>query len=205
MNRFAARLNLVVALPAEAKALKRILQLQRLESQPNHPVYAANGVALVMTGPGLQAAQQGVRYLQQCNVSPHAGWLNIGIAGHADLPLGEAIIASRVIGPEPGRSRDLQPLVWPGCRPLPVCTVTSPQTVYPAAWAYEMEAAGFVAAALEAAAPPDIQVLKIVSDNRHHPTRAISARMVEELLLQQASLIRQIVERMQDHVTATSP
>jgi len=205
VKRCEARLNLVAALPAEAKALTRILHLQRLESERYLPVYVANGIALVVTGPGLQAAQTGVRYLQQITVSRRVGWLNVGISGHADLPLGEALIASRVIGPEPAYTRDLQPLACPGCSTLPVCTVTSPQTDYPDSRAYEMEAAGFVHAALESTLPDRIQVLKIVSDNRQHPTRAISARMVKELILQQASLIRQLVERMQDHVTATSP
>jgi hypothetical protein len=205
MNRLEASLNVVVALPAEAKALNRILQLQRLEADRDFPLYAGNGVVLIVAGPGLQAIQTGVRYLQRRNVSACAGWLNIGIAGHADLPLGQAVIASRVIGPEPGFSRELQHLSCPGCRSLPVCTVTTPETGYPHDWAYEMEAAGFVNAALESAPLGSIQVVKFVSDTRQHSTRAINAKMVKQLLLQQASLIRQIIERMQDHVTTSSP
>jgi hypothetical protein len=194
-----ARINLVVALPAEAKAINQILKLQRVQPEQGLPLYTGDGMALVVSGPGMQAVKTGVRQLQQCNARDRSGWLNIGIAGHTDLPLGQTVIASRVIGPEPGYDRDLQPLSCAGCRALPVCTVSRPMTDYPEVWAYDMEAAGFVASAEETTTLSRIQVLKVISDNRHHSIERINARMVKELFLPHASLIKRLVQRMQTY------
>jgi len=192
------RLNLVLALPAEARAVNRILDLQRVQPDPGLPVYAGDGISLVVTGPGLAAVRRGVRFLQRVQESTGSGWLNIGIAGHPDLPLGQALIASRVIGPQAGQDYRLSPLAGTACRPVPVCTVNRPENDYPKPWAYDMEAAGFVAAALESTPPAGIQVLKIVSDNRRRPSGMVNGRMAVELILQHAALIRQIVERMKN-------
>jgi hypothetical protein len=205
VNRLAARLNLVAALPAEAKVLNQILKLQRIQPDRELPLYANAGVALVISGPGMQAAMRGVRFLRQRNAMARASWLNIGIAGHADLSLGQAVMASRVIGPQPGHDWELQPLASPGCRSLPVCTTDEPVTDYPSAWAYDMEAAGFVTTAQQAAPLNRIQVLKVISDNRHHPTGEINAKMIKELLQMHTSLIRQLVHRMQAYVPTPTP
>ena len=205
MTRHESRLNLVVALSAEAKAINRILDLQRVMSDSGFSLYTRDDVSLIVTGPGMEAVQMGVGYLQQRNKTARPDWLNIGIAGHADLPLGQAVTASRVIGPTPGYCRDLHPLALPRCLSMPICTVPQPETDYPKPWAYDMEAAGFVAAALETSPLSRIQVLKIISDNRRHPSRSINAKMVKALLMQHAELIRQLVVRMNDHALTSNP
>jgi hypothetical protein len=115
-------------------------------------------------------------------------------------------MASQVVDTCHGRHWDLQPLPCPDCRQLPVHTVTTAVSDYPDAAAYDMEAAGFIATALKFAPLAKLQVLKIISDNRAHPSQAISARMVTDLLLQQATLIRQLINRMRyDHDPLSTP
>jgi hypothetical protein len=125
--------------------------------------------------------------------------MNIGIGGHAELPLGRVVIASRVNDAQQRRSWDLPVLSCPECTRGQVRTVSAAVTGYPDLQVYDMEAAGFVAAALEFAALEQIQVVKIISDNRSNPTQAINAKMVKNLIWQQARLIRQLVNRMQRH------
>ncbi len=192
-----ARLNLAVALPAEARAINQLLGLHRVQPDRGAPLYAGHEIALVMTGQGLDAMQAGVRHLQGRNGTPYAGWMNIGIAGHAELPLGRVIMASRVIDPQHQRSWELPTLPCPDCTRGQVQTVAAAVTDYPDMWVYDMEAAGFVATALEFAPLERIRVVKIISDNRSNPTRAINAKMVRDLMQQQSSLIRQLVNRMQ--------
>lgn len=194
-----ARLNLVVALPAEAKAINQMLGLHRVQPDQGAPLYAGNEIALVMTGPGMDAMQAGVRYLHGRNTAKHAAWMNIGIGGHAELPLGRVVIASRVNDAQHQRSWELLALPCPECTLGQVQTVSAAVTDYPDLQVYDMEAAGFVAAALEFVPLAQIQVVKIISDNRSNPTRAINAKMVKNLIWQQARLIRQLVNRMQRH------
>jgi hypothetical protein len=78
-------------------------------------------------------------------------------------------------------------------------------TDYPEVWAYDMEAAGFVSTARDTSPLHRIQVLKVVSDNRRHPSGGINARMVKELFLPHASLIKRLVQRMQTYDPATAP
>ncbi len=191
-----ARLNLLVALPAEAKPINQMLGLQRLQPDGELPIYLGDQVALVLAGHGMAAAERGVRYLQGLNRNRHGRWLNIGIAGHRDLALGQAMIASRVIAAGEQQSWTMQYLDLPDCVTAPLQSLLQPVEDYSGQVAYDMEAAGFVSAALEIVPLASLQVVKIISDNREHPANGINAKMVRGLIQQRSTLIRQIVNRM---------
>ena len=193
---FEACINLAVALPAEAKPINRLFDLQRLQPVGDLPVYTGQHMALAVTGHGQAQMESGVRYLQRNNANKHASWINIGIAGHADLPLGAALIASQVIGSVSGRTWSLDIPESLPCASGCVQTVAHPPADYPGLCALDMEADGFIAAASLYAPADKIQVLKIISDNRRHPARGISASIVRSLIEQQYALIRQLIQRM---------
>lgn len=191
-----ARLNILVALPSEARPINHLLGLQRLQPDGDLPLYGREDIVLVLTGHGMQAAEAGVRYLQQRNHNKHACWLNIGIAGHAELPLGQALIASKVMAPAAEKSWKMdQPLDLP-CMEGRIQTVSQPVSDYPDQAAYDMEAAGFVSTALEFAPIAKIHVLKIVSDNPDNPSHGINAKMVRTLIQAKSILIKQLIERI---------
>jgi hypothetical protein len=153
-----------------------------------------------VTGVGKQAVQAGVRYLRHCNGYPAANWMNIGIGGHAKLPLGCMNIASQVI--EAGQQRSWQLLTPPshGCTNYPVQTVDQPVTDYPGYTVYDMEAAGFVVETLAFVPVDRIHVVKIISDNRMQPASAINARLTSQLVRLSFTQIKQLIMRMQgDH------
>ncbi|MEN8167343.1 MAG: hypothetical protein ABFR65_07695 [Pseudomonadota bacterium] len=191
-----ARLNLLVALPAEARPINRMLGLRRLQPDGELPIYTGDQIALVLTGHGTAAAKRGVSYLRGLNRSRHGRWLNLGIAGHGDLALGQAMIASRVITPGAQQSWTMQYLDMPDCLAVPVQSLLQPLEDYSSQTAYDMEAAGFGSAVLEFAPLASLQVVKIISDNRQHPASGINAKMVSALIQQQSTLIRQLVNRM---------
>lgn len=191
-----ARLNLLVALPAEAKPINRILGLRRLQPDGELPVYTGDQVALVLAGPGMAAAGRGVSYLRGLNRNRHARWLNLGIAGHGELALGQALIASRVITAAGQQSWSMPYLDLPDCPAVPLQSLPQPLKDYSSQTAYDMEAAGFVSAALEYVPLASLQVVKIISDNRAHPASGINAKMVSALMQQRSTLIRQLVNRM---------
>lgn len=191
-------INLAVALPAEAKPINQLFGLQRLQPVGELPIYTSQHIALVVTGHGLEKMQSGVRYLWQINTNKRASWINIGIAGHTDLPLGTALIASEVIGSVSGRTWSLDLPERLPCVSGCVQTVARPLDDYPGPCALDMEADGFVAAATMFAPVDKIQVLKIISDNREHPASRINAGIIRSLVEQQYALIRQLIGRMAD-------
>jgi hypothetical protein len=191
-----ATLNLVIALPAEAKALNQLLGLKRLQPDAALPLYTGADIALALCGPGSEAAHRGVEFLRRINTNANALWLNIGIAGHCELPLGEALLASQVTSKVDGACWLLSPPDVPACVTGALMTVTEPCLDYPADAACDMEAAGFVAAALQGAKGNRVQVLKIISDNRAHPPSGINGKMVQRLIQDQSTLIRQLVQRL---------
>ncbi len=191
-----ARLNILVALPCEAKPINQLLGLQRLQPDRELPLYLGADCLLVLAGHGMQAAVAGVSLLQRHNSNANASWLNIGIAGHADLSLGEALLASSVIAPDDKKTWDMTIPSNLNCPAFSVQTVARPVFDYPDKVAYDMEAAGFVATAAALSPMEKIHVLKIVSDNPDNPSREINAKMVSRLIQAQSALIRQLVQRI---------
>ncbi|MEN8178998.1 MAG: hypothetical protein ABFS39_10290 [Pseudomonadota bacterium] len=190
------RLNILVALPCEAKPINQLLSLKRLQPDGDLPLYVGQDATLVLAGHGIEATATGVRVLHQRNSNKDACWLNIGIAGHAKLPVGRGMIASQVLGPGDGQSWNMIVPEHLNCPAGIVQTVLQPASDYPNQAAYEMEAAGFVAAALEFSPIAKIHVLKLISDNPDNPNRGISAKMVRTLIQAQSGLIRQLINRI---------
>ncbi|MCH8163718.1 MAG: hypothetical protein IIA99_06485, partial [Proteobacteria bacterium] len=96
-------------------------------------------------------------------------WLNVGIAGHKDLEIGEVMIAHKIIEQSTQQSWYPQILYPPPCQSTEVLSCDHPasdytDTVFSGA-VFEMEAAGFYATACRFATSELIHVVKIISDN----------------------------------------
>ena len=189
-------INLIVALPSEARPLNQLLGLKRQQPDGLLPVYRRGDISLVISGPGASAAHRGVEYLQAERPCSAPAWFNIGIAGHLCHPLGTAVLASEVRAAEKNQSWRLTPPRHLNAQIGPVQTCAEPVSEYPGDCSYDMEAASFVASAQRYAPLERIQVLKIISDNRENPTAAINAKMVRNLIRKQAVLINQLLREM---------
>ena len=189
-------LGVVTALAAEALPLVRSLDLERANDS-RYPIYRGNGVELIVSGIGAIAAASAVGYLAGCAEEPIRAWMNVGIGGHRDLELGAPRLAHKVVHSGSGRVW-YPPLVFdPPCPGATIRTVDDIQFDPPDDAIYEMEAAGFYAAALRFSTSETIQVLKVVSDNRRNPPDALTAERVERMI--EANLL--VVEAL---VAATS-
>jgi len=186
--------TILVALPAEARPLRRRFALQRRQPDGRIPLYLGGRLALAICGPGAGAATAAVAYLQGLGLWSDPAWLNIGIAGHADLPLGSVRLVKRVSCATSGCGWRLYPPHLGGVPHGQVRTLSRPGSHYHQGWLYDMEAAGLLAGG--EIPPTRIQLLKVVSDNRRHSTRAINARLVEELIGAQLQPIERLVEWM---------
>jgi nucleoside phosphorylase len=200
-------IRLVVALPAEARPLIRRYELARAAGG-EFPVWRADGVALVVSGVGRHKAAAATAFLAAAEGpgegASEAAWLNVGIAGHRSLPLGEAVLAHKVVSAAGGRAWYPPLLFEPPCATAAVITVgrpeTSypedrPETSYPEEAAYDMEATGFCLAAARFASAELIQVVKVVSDNAAAPLDRLTAGGVEELIERRVEIVAGIAER----------
>jgi hypothetical protein len=157
-------LRFVVALEPEARPLIDRYRLRRDPDEHAFAIYRRDGTALVVSGIGKAAAAAATAYLHLATGGEgHAAWLNVGIAGHGRRPVGEAVIAHKVRDAASGRCW-YPPRIAATGESDEVVTVDRPETAFPEAVAYEMEASGFYDTACRFASSELVQCLKIVSD-----------------------------------------
>lgn len=189
-------INLVVALPAEAKALRGWYGLQSLAPVAGFPCFGNETLRLVVCGPGKVNAGCAVTALHCCQMAAGsqgpALWLNLGIAGARRHSLGDLLQAIRIVDGDTGERWYPQLTVHCSLPRATVVTVARPVSDYPGTAAgegledpvVEMEAAGFVQSALRFATAEWVHCLKVISDNPDHGHEQINARRVTDLLTQ---------------------
>ncbi len=174
---------LVVALAAEARPIADRLGLGADPAGGPFRVFEGAGRTLAISGIGKAAAAAATGYLLARAGSPRdRPWLNVGLAGHPELPLGSGALAHTIEDRATGRVW-YPPLVFepPGATAR-VITVDRVEEDYAAAALYEMEASGFYATAARFATGELVQVYKVVSDNRSSPVRRMKASEVSALV-----------------------
>ena len=191
--------NILVALPAEARPLAAFYRLKRVNAAKDFPVYRAGPVSLVVSGVGKMAAAAATEYLhgldgtRQCPI-----WINLGIAGHGRLPIGEAMLARRITDAVSGRQWHPSPLIAPPLRTEDLITVDQPSFDYEQPAAFDMEASGFFPTATRFTRPELVHCVKIVSDNGQSPARAINGKRVSAWIARQQNTLVLLLQRLGD-------
>lgn len=189
--------HLVVAVDAEAKPLISWFGLRRQQPDRGFPVFRHAHIALVVSGPGKANAAAATAHLHAaCGYPRNALWVNIGVAGHRDLPVGSCQVAHAITDSATGRNwyppQAITP-PWPGA---PVMTVDTPDTDYACGELADMEASGFYATACRFSTSELVQVVKVVSDNAGHPAENLRASHLTALLGQQLDALDLFLHRL---------
>lgn len=186
-------LNLVTALPGEARPLIDAFRLKRILPEAPFAVYRGADVFLIVSGIGAVASACAVGFLRGQMDAP-AAWLNVGIAGHANLAVGEAMLANKITDAAAGRNW-YPPRVFPWAgRDGALVTVPRPRTAYAAGEGYDMEAAGFYPAACRFAGAELVQCLKIISDGPMSPVFDLDNKTVSSLVHGRMETVLQLAE-----------
>lgn len=191
-------IHLLVALPAEAKPLIRAFDLKRLQPDDSTPRYGRGSLTLALSGPGPQAADTAVRMLQRLHGDARCCWINLGIAGHAQLAAGACLLAEGVSDTLTGEYWALNPL-----RDLPATTigplrcVRETETEFGISAGYDMESAAIARALVGFGALSRLQILKVISDNPNQPNQRINGKMVNGLMEQHLPTLNTLIDRLQ--------
>ena len=92
-----SRVCVVVALMPEAKPLIESWGLSPILLDGPYSCFGNDDLALIVSGLGSDLAAAACGYLYGALDEKPAGWLNVGIGGHADLPLGTLRLADQVV------------------------------------------------------------------------------------------------------------
>ena len=191
--------NIIVAHGLEAKALVRMLELERHHVSSEFVEYSnSNKLHLLVSGIGKEAITAAVTYLGEQQASDSGeirAWLNIGIAGHRDASLGNAWLGNKITDQSSGASA-YPPQLIEGIEVGSVVTVDEPENSYPLDAAYEMEASAFYAEATKYSTAELVQVFKVISDNLENPISEIDIRSVPGLIAAQAPQLQILIEGM---------
>jgi nucleoside phosphorylase len=187
-------INIVVALPAEAKPINQHLGLVRDNRYEQYPLYRNGPISLVISGCGVQIAAATTSWLHQTrNSRPNGVWINLGIAGHPSHAIGEAFLARSIIDQTTGDEWSLATGENLPCSSERVFSVAKPDDDYKLDGLIEMEAAGFYRSAIKCTTPDRIHCLKVVSDNCDNPTEQINGKMVTQLIRKSLDLLDKLI------------
>ncbi len=176
-------IRLVVALQVEARPLIDRFRLSADSRARGFRVYRGVDCALVVSGVGQVAAASATAYLEAfLDEAADCPWVNVGVAGHANLPLGSAALAHKV-AVEDGSQYWYPGLVvdWPGLT-AELRTLSSPGRCYEGECLFDMEAAAFYPTACRFASSELVHCLKIVSDNAGAPAEQVTRERVVALV-----------------------
>ena len=187
----------VVALAPEADALVRRYRMQPCEGAFRW--FRSDEAALVIAGIGKLAAAAATSYLHtKTEEEPFGVWLNFGTAGHRERPRGDILLAHTVTDAASGERFHPTRLDGPDLAALEVRSVDRPEIDFDSDAAYDMEAYGFVAAALRFSTMELVQSIKVVSDNRETTTAAWTAAEVRDLVESRIDVVARAADRFRE-------
>ena len=189
-------MNFVIAFPGEAQPIIEFYELQKVSVQP-FPYYQKDNHKLVLSGMGREQTSQAVNFLKTKNVSPNQAWINLGIAGHGSLEIGQPFLAGKIEDDLSGNCF-YPPQIYDHTFPVTCLkTYSQPCSSYEPARGYDMEAHAFYAAVVGASTRELTQVIKVVSDNPSSPLSKFSPKDVPGLIEPNLKDIALFVEQME--------
>ena len=162
------------------------------------PTYEKDNVTLTVTGIGKVSMAAGVAFIHQLvGGIPNTAWLNVGIAGHQNHPVGSAFIAHKITDADTEKCwYPPRPFIAP-CKSEVINTLSMPLAGYPETCLYDMEASAFYEIATRFSTGELVQCLKIVSDNTANPAENISSRHASTIVEAHLQTIDALLHKQQ--------
>ena len=133
-------MNFIVALQPEARPLIEGYKLVKTNDSSAFPVFENENHRLIISGIGKINAAAATGYLLSELGQPTHAILNLGIAGHGELPTGTPFLANRVLCAEEKTVHYPPPVVDHPITRSALQTCKAPEKSYPQPIGYDMEA-----------------------------------------------------------------
>ena len=204
-------LHIICALKPEARPLQEYFELRPLADTVSIYRNPQARISLTLSGIGKSAAAAAVaRTRDHFRADRTHAWLNLGIAGHASLPLGQAVIIKKVTDAGSGQTWFPSRVFTTALPAHDLLTLDQPGDKYREEL-FDMECAGFFQAASGCATLELVSALKIISDNADQPMDGINPDLVSRLMTQNLPVIEEIIQqllalsKLQQHLNEPGP
>jgi hypothetical protein len=157
----------VAALHCEAKPVIDYYRLRKSPPGQAFDVYRGDGMACIVSGPGKLACAAACAWMAAaCADQPALAWINLGTAGAAEHEIGTAFRLLKITDGDSDKSYFPVAVATAKLEGSDCLTLARPCTDYRADCLFDMEASGFMHAALYFSSAELVQAVKVVSDNR---------------------------------------
>jgi adenosylhomocysteine nucleosidase len=178
------------ALHCEAKPVIDFYRLKKNADCSDFDLYQAQDLVCIVSGIGdlnmaAACAWAGARFANE-----NLCWINIGVAGHASLPLGSVSIANQVYRQGHKQAIYPVPLIQHTWNPVSIISLPGEQTVYHPSAAYDMEAYAFLHSCSRFTPLELCSCIKIISDNADHPPLRDKAKISQWIAQQMQDIAR---------------
>jgi len=194
-------MNFVVAFKGEAHPLIDFYQMEK-RVHSTHSVFQNEHHTLILSGPGRKNAISATETLFQMEDLKNQGWINLGIAGHGSLAIGEAFLSGKVMD-DSSAECFYPPQIFEhsfGVSSLTTCS--KPSSNYEMDMGFDMEAHAFYKTASQFSIRELVQVIKIVSDNPIHGLEKVKTKDVTKWMNQHMEELDELVAQI-DAASAT--
>ena len=153
-------------------------------------------ITLTISGIGKPAAAAAVtRTRDYFKAGRSHAWLNLGIAGHAGLPLGQAVIIKKITDAASGQTWFPSRVFDTTLPAHDLLTLDQPRSDYRKEL-FDMECAGFFQAVTGFATLELVQAVKIISDNADQPMEGVNPKLISRLMRQNLPVVEDTIRQL---------
>ena len=188
-------IHFVVATNSEARPLIDIFKLKKIRNSKQTFIYSSQEISLTISGIGKVNAAIGVTetyyYYNRKNDNI---WINIGLAGHKYLKVGDICTINKITDSETKKN------IFPFINKFKVqnqeCLSTGIQKKSYSSKVYDMESYGFYQSASKYSSKELLQIVKIVSDNQFESIDFKNKEVVYNIIFNHRKLIKELCSFM---------
>lgn len=198
-------MNFITAFIQEAIPLIEELELIKEEISSPFILFQNKKHRLVISGMGAQNMSLAVSFLHGIYPCTQTPWLNLGLCGHGNAELGDALHIAKCQDPQSGKTI-YPPQLFSTSFPKAILhTVDQPTTEYKTDLAYDMEGMAYFETANRFAPPELVQAVKIVSDNPQNPFSQFKKKQTSTLISPHIPEILSLISSMEDLALELEP
>jgi len=166
------------ALRCEAKPIIDFFRLKKSADKTDFNLYSNHDMTCIVSGMGSDNMSKATEWAYSLYKNEKkVNWINIGIAGHKNLPVGTTVLINEVSQNHSDKSIENQITIKHPFNTKPLISISQQNTDYDKTALFDMEAFAFLQTTRKLCPLDPSQVIKVVSDNRQTPPSQNKARI----------------------------